>query len=288
MAKRKKQEINHKQNYGKHPKEELSESGQMYRNLVERANDGICIIQDNIVRYINSYLAEMWGGSVEEVINNRFTDYIHPDEVPQLVERYQQRIAGKEVLPMYETILRRKDDSDVYVELNASIIHYNEKPADLVFIRNITKRKQAEEAQRDSEERFRGFINSATDSFVLFDSELNIIQLNDKHIEMFHPGMDKESLIGKNLLTIVPDLKESERYDDFMKVIETGIPFHSEDIVPRMKFGNKYLSVKAFKMADGLGTITRDITERKQSEKRINHLNQVLRGIRNVNQLITK
>ena len=95
MAKRKKQECNPTHIYQEQNKEELQESDNMYRNLVERASDGTCIIQDNIVQYTNFRLAEMWGGTVKEVINTPFVDYIHPDEVQGLINQYKHsRIRG--------------------------------------------------------------------------------------------------------------------------------------------------------------------------------------------------
>jgi len=136
----------------------------------------------------------------------------------------------------------------------------------LEIFHDITERKQAEEKLRKSEEELKDFFNSATDSFVFFDSKLNIIQVSKTHMEMFHPGMDKDDLIGKSLLDIVPNLKETGRFDDFMKVIETGTPFYSHDIVPHPKFGDKILSVKAFKLDSGLGTITVDVTKQRKIE----------------------
>jgi len=92
---------------------------------------------------------------------------------------------------------------------------------------------------RESEERLNDFINSAPDSFVLYDSELNIIKVNDIHMAMFHPTMNKEDLIAKNLLDIVPNLKETGRYDDFMQVIQTGTPYFADDSLSLFdKFAN--------------------------------------------------
>lgn len=123
----------------------LKESEEKYRNLVERANDGIVIVQDGIVKYINPRLAEMWNSSVEEIIGTPFIDHLSPDERPTLVERYKQRMAGEDVPPVYEAVLRRKDGSIVYSELNAGVIVYQGKPADLVMVRDITERKKADD-----------------------------------------------------------------------------------------------------------------------------------------------
>ena len=133
----------------------LLESEEKYRNLVERANDGIVIIQDGIMKYLNPSLAEMGGYTVQEITGTPFTDYLHPAERPMVVDRYNRRVSGEDVEPIYETVLRRKDASDVNVEINASIISYEGRPADLVLVRDITERKQAEEQLKASREQLR-------------------------------------------------------------------------------------------------------------------------------------
>jgi len=135
--------------------EALRESEEKFRTLVERANDGITIIRDTIVRYVNPRFAEIWGGTVDEIIGTSFVDYVHPDDRAKVVERYKRRMAGEDVIPIYEAGLRRKDGSKVYAELNTGITTYEGRPANLVIVRDITERKQAEEVLRESEERYR-------------------------------------------------------------------------------------------------------------------------------------
>jgi PAS domain S-box-containing protein len=130
----------------KQAEEALRESEEKYRSLVERANDGITIIQGGVVKFTNTSLVEMWGGTVEEVLETPFANYIHPDELPAMLKRYQQRMAGEDIPSLYETVLRRRDGSKVYVEINAGVIAYLGKPADLVTVRDITERKRAEDA----------------------------------------------------------------------------------------------------------------------------------------------
>ncbi|MFC1964115.1 PAS domain S-box protein [Chloroflexota bacterium] len=137
--------------------EALQESEEKYSNLVERANDGIVIIQDGIMKYVNPRLAEMGGYTVEEVTGTQFSDYVPPAERPKLVARYMRRMSGKNVEPIYETMLRRKDGIDINVEINASTISYQDSAADLVIVRDITERKQAEEELKASRERLRSF-----------------------------------------------------------------------------------------------------------------------------------
>jgi PAS domain S-box-containing protein len=129
----------------KRAEEALRESEEKYRNLVERASDGIAIVQDAIVKYVNPSLAEVVGCTIEELIGTSFADYVHPDDRREVTDRYRRRMAGRQVTPVYEIAVRRKDGSKVYVGVNAGVITYQGKPAELVIIRDITKRKEAEE-----------------------------------------------------------------------------------------------------------------------------------------------
>ena len=75
----------------------LRESEEKYRNLVERANDGIVIIQDGKVRFANQRLAELWGSTVSEIMNTPFTDYIDPNDLEKVADRYRRRMAGETI-----------------------------------------------------------------------------------------------------------------------------------------------------------------------------------------------
>ena len=123
----------------------LRESEEKYRNLVERANDGIAIIQNSIVKYVNIALTNMMGYSINEVIGNNFSNFIIPEELPKVEDRYKRRMKGEDVPSVYETAFFHKDGRRIDIELNAGIIPYEGKPADFVLVRDITERKKAED-----------------------------------------------------------------------------------------------------------------------------------------------
>jgi PAS domain S-box-containing protein len=119
----------------------LRESEEKYRNLIERANDGIAIIQDGKFVFVNYRLAEMTGYSIEEATGKPFSQFIAPEEIEKVSQNYRHRMAGEEVPLIYDTIVVDKDGKRRFVELNAGFIIYEGKPADLVFVRDITERK---------------------------------------------------------------------------------------------------------------------------------------------------
>jgi PAS domain S-box-containing protein len=128
--------------------EALRESEENYRNLIERANDGICVIQDGVVKFCNRRITEFWGGSVQETLGRNFTDFVHPDAIPEITDLYERRMAGETVPSIYDTKLKRKDGSIFYAEVNAGIVTYGGKPGDLIIIRDINDRKKTEEELR--------------------------------------------------------------------------------------------------------------------------------------------
>ena len=134
---------------------------------------------------------------------------------------------------------------------------------------DITERKKVEEEIKESNERLKKFMESAPNTFMLYDSDLNLININNIGIKRFPAGTKKEDIIGKNIVELSPDVKKKGRYDDYMEVIKTGKPFFIEEFIPHPKFGNLYISLTAFKVLNGLGIIARDITERKKAEKEL-------------------
>ncbi len=126
----------------------LRESENKYRNLVERANDGIVIIQEGLIRFANPSAVALSGQEPADFLNQPFIGYLHPAEKTKIRELYEQRMAEGITASLYETIFIRKDGKPLYTEVNASRTTYQERTADLVIIRDITERKRAQEALR--------------------------------------------------------------------------------------------------------------------------------------------
>lgn len=122
---------------------------------------------------------------------------------------------------------------------------------------------------QESENRLKLFMNSATDNFTLWNSEMNLIEINNNALKYFPVGAEKKKVLGKNMLEISPELKNNGRYDRYLEIIKTGKPFFIDEYISDTKGKDNYLTLKAFKAGDGIGIISFDITERKQTEQEL-------------------
>ena len=121
---------------------ELRKIDEKIKTLFEGEEDTIAIIQDRIIKYINPSVTQLMGYAPEEMIDTSFANYIHPDELPKVAKYYIQRIAGEDVPPIYQTRVRHKDGSDVYVELKASVITFKGQLADFAVATKIDKQQE--------------------------------------------------------------------------------------------------------------------------------------------------
>lgn len=128
----------------KQDEEKLKASEDKYSTLVEKGNDGIIIIQDFVLKFVNSRMIELTGFTKEEVIGKPFYDYVSSEYKEMLVERVKKRLKGEAVPGKYEIDILSKDGSIIPVEINASLIEYEGRPADMAIIRDITERLQTE------------------------------------------------------------------------------------------------------------------------------------------------
>ena len=142
------------------------------------------------------------------------------------------------------------------------------------IIPEMTTQKQNTVALQ--EDLFNSFMQSATDMFLLFDSDFNLIMAN-KSSEKILPLTIKDAM-NKNILEISPSVKESGRYYLYRKVMETGEALALDNVVSSI-YGDIDMNVRAFKVGDGLGIIATDISERKQMEKKLRNFQRRLRSL---------
>jgi signal transduction histidine kinase len=113
--------------------------------------------------------------------------------------------------------------------------------------------------EESKNKRLRGSLLS-TDAFLLFDDNLNLVDINDAGQRLF--DVSAEAALGKCIMDVMPDIKKSDIYNKYRHILKTGEP-----LVIHQKLGDRSLAAQVFKLGDSLGIIVSDITERKRAEE---------------------
>lgn len=257
----------------KRSEEALRESEEKYRNVVERATDGILIVQDALLKYVNPSLSSITGYSREELLDTPFVNYIYPDDIAITVERYQRRMQGEDVPVFYEISLVRKDGGRVHVEVNGGLIQYQGVAADLVFVRDITDRVKAQEALKESEEKLRNLFESSQDVIFITDHDGSITTINPAAERLF--GYSHNELLSMNSLDFYQEASRREKAVELMS--RYGYVKDFELRVTTRDGSMKDCLLNATTIRNREGEIIayqgnlRDITERKLLEMQLIH-----------------
>lgn len=252
----------------------LQASEKKYSTIVEKGNDGIVIVQEGKLTFANLKMAEITGIDVNESLGKPFTDFISPQHRELVIEKYNDRLAGKELSNKYEIELISTNGKNIPTEINASLIEYEGKPAVMAIIRDMTERKQMEEKLREGERFLESIFASIQDGIGIIDKDFNILKVNQTaqnwypHVSSFAGRKCYETFHGRSEPCVACPALHS---------IRTGESAH--EVMP--KHGPEgtiigWLEIYSFPMFDTkTGQMTgaienvRDITERKLEQDRL-------------------
>jgi len=165
-----------------------------------------------------------------------------------------------------------KDGRLIPTEYKVAILNNKDsEPQYIIAVgRDITERKRAAEALRVQSERLVRFMDSATDSFHLLDSELRIIEINKTALgrlrELGGETQDKKGVQGRLLVDVYPFLRGRKGEARLRDVLRTGKPVTYDDSAEHPVRGTVHMTVKLFKVGEDLGLIATDISDRKRAE----------------------
>jgi diguanylate cyclase (GGDEF)-like protein/PAS domain S-box-containing protein len=254
----------------------LRESEDRYRSLFENANEAIFVAQDGKLVFLNPVTSQLIGYSSEELMGRSFLDFIHPEDRNLVAGNYLKRLKGEEVLPRYTFRYVARNGEIRWMEIGAVRIEWTGKPATLNFCTDITERKQAEEALRESESRIRAITDSARDAILMMDTEGRISYWNPAAERIL--GYTGAEAIGQQLHALIAPLHYHEAFyaafPMFQQKGQGAAVGKTLDLEARRKDGTEIsvqlsLSAIHIKGAWHAVGILRDITDRKQAEEKI-------------------
>lgn len=129
----------------------LRESEAKYATLVEQAGDGVVIAQDGVLRFANRALAAMAGYTVEELRDRPFADLMVPGDHDWALTKHAQRMSGEALDGTYDLRMVRKDGTLAEVEVSVASVEYQNRPAAMAVVRDVTEKRRAEQLARETE-----------------------------------------------------------------------------------------------------------------------------------------
>jgi PAS domain S-box-containing protein len=270
----------------------LRESEERYRKLLGVAPVGIGVHSEDEILFANQACAEILGArSAEEIVGRKISEFVLPDRLDAARERVRKLMAGGEALYHLEDIYLRLDGTTVPVDVIGAPMIYQGSHAVQVIITDISERREAERAVRESEQRYRELVESIDDILYVTDGTGKITYLN-KALERIS-GYTRDELLEKNymeLLTPESLRKVAELFKTQRKGKDVGlfeISISDKDGKIKVIEAREQMVWEGDRIVQmrGLG---RDITARKRAEERIYHLSRVLESIRNIDQLIVR
>jgi PAS domain S-box-containing protein len=129
----------------------LSASEEKYRLLFENANDAIFIAQDGVIKFPNPQVLKMTRYTKEELAKIPFINLIHPEDRDLVLERHKRRLTGEEFPMTYSFRVVNKFGQELWVQINAAAITWEDRPATINFLRDITEQMHLEQQIQQSQ-----------------------------------------------------------------------------------------------------------------------------------------
>jgi diguanylate cyclase (GGDEF)-like protein/PAS domain S-box-containing protein len=263
----------------KRTEEALKESEERFRSLIRNASDVITILEtDGIVRYDSPAIERVLGYRPEERVGKSAFEYIHPDDVERVKRTFTEAVDESGVQPPVEFRIRHKDGSWRHVEVIRSNLLDDPLVRGVVAnSRDITERKEAEEALAEERNLLRTLIDNMPDFIFVKDVESRFVINNAEHLRVLGATQQGE-VIGKTDFDIFSRHLAERYYANEQEVVKSGRPLIDREEPVTASDGNeRWLSTTKVPLRDstgrisGLVGISRDITERRVLEEQLKH-----------------
>ena len=258
----------------KQAEQKLKESEKKFRNIADSSLIGLCILQDNIVKYANHRIAEMYGYTVKEMLNwkpGEFIKMVHPDDRDLILEQAKKKQEGKQdIINHFQFRGLKKTGETIWVDNYSTTTIFNGKTADLISVIEITERKETERKLHESKQKFKTLFNNINDAVFIIDLNGQFLQTNKTARNRL--GYTKEEFLQITTGDIVSSELKSTLSYGIKETIEKGYAYL--ETVHVTKHGHTIPTEISTRKIEYNGTtaiigVARDITERKKFENEL-------------------
>jgi diguanylate cyclase (GGDEF)-like protein/PAS domain S-box-containing protein len=128
--------------------ERLATSERHYRLVVENAQEGICVVQDQVLRFVNQRHAELLGRSVADLVGCHIAEHTHPEDLARGLQNDRLRQAGGGAEQDYDLRLLTRHRGVRWFRMSGTPFTWEGRPATLNFFTDVTERRELEERIR--------------------------------------------------------------------------------------------------------------------------------------------
>jgi len=254
----------------------LRESEERYRAVVEYQTDLIRrFLPDGTLTFVNQAYCRCHGQERQELVGHSFMSYILPEEREMVAQHLASFSREKPVATMEHRAVVVGGKVRWQQWINRPIFDAQGNVIEFQAVgRDVTERKQAEEALRESEEKYRTILESIEDGYYEVDLAGNLVFFNDSLCKIL--GYSPDELTGLNNRKFMDDETAGAVYQTFNEVYQTRKPVEAVDWeLVRKDKDTRLIEASVSLMSDPTGEpigfrgVARDITERKQMEQQL-------------------
>jgi len=266
--------------------EALRKSEERYRRLVELCPDGLMLLREGEIAFVNTAAQRLLGANEpEQLLGRTFLDFIHADgreAIAQRIRRLRDRQTAtpweenKSIPPFVEETLIRLDGSELSVEVGASRMTYQDEPAIQIILHDLTGQKRAAAALRESEARKSAILETSLDAIAGIDHKGIVREWNSAAERIF--GYRRDQAVGNTLESLIVPPAVTQRYlpslSDYLMTGASSLIGRPIEVVARRASGEQFpveLALTQIPQADTpfFTAFMRDITDRKQAEEAV-------------------
>jgi len=259
----------------KRAEQSLKESEEQYRSLFESSQDAMFLLENTRFKKCNSQAVALFGGTKKKEIVGRslidFSPVMQPDRVSS-DQKGQEKISAAlgDTTQIFDWLFTRLDGTPVYSEVTLNRVTIGGKTLLQAIVRDVSERKQAEDALRKSERTYRTVVEDQTELISRFRPDGTQIFVNEAYCQYFKKS--REEILGKKFFPRIPaedHRKVREHFASLTKENPSAIDSHRM-IMPDGSIHWQRWSDRA--IFDKKGSIVeyqsvgQDITEQKRAE----------------------